>query len=288
MLCCANCGIAGVDEIKLEECHGCDRVRYCSDKCREEHREQHSEDCKKRADELHDRCLFTQPDGTHKGECPICFLPNPIDAGKTTFMACCGKTICMGCGYAHLMSNKHDRVKRSRCLFCRTSALEDEYEKREMERIEANDPAVLSNKGEECYNEGNYDKALKYWTKAAELGDAEAHFRLGLMYGEGEGVEKDLEKEVYHNEKAAIGGHPNARYNLAFIEAENGNMERAVKHMIIAANLGYDKSMKALLTFYKQGVITKEEYGATLRTHQAAINATKSAQRGAVEKDGRF
>ena len=31
--------------------------------------------------------------------------------------------------------------------------------------------------------------------------------------------------------------------------------------------------------------IAKEEYGATLRTHQAAIDETKSAQRDAAEKD---
>ena len=107
------------------------------------------------------------------------------------------------------------------------------------------------------------------------------------MYGEGVGVEKDLEKEVYHNEKAAIGGHPDARYNLAFVEAKNFNTERGVKHMIIAANLGHDNSMKALLR-YKEGHITKEEYGATLRTHQAAVDATKSAQRDAAEKDYRL
>ena len=55
---CANCGIAGVDEIKLKECQGCDLVKYCSEKCREEHRQQHHEDCKKRADELHDKRLL--------------------------------------------------------------------------------------------------------------------------------------------------------------------------------------------------------------------------------------
>jgi len=71
---CANCGIAGVDDIRLEECDACDLVKYCSDDCREEHREQHHEECKRRADKLHDKRLFTQPDGTHKGECPICFF----------------------------------------------------------------------------------------------------------------------------------------------------------------------------------------------------------------------
>ena len=66
--CCANCGIAEVDDIKLEECDGCDLVKYCSDNCKDEHREQHEEECKKRTAELHDKELFTQPDGSHLGE----------------------------------------------------------------------------------------------------------------------------------------------------------------------------------------------------------------------------
>ena len=283
---CANCGIAGVDEIKLEECHDCDLVKYCSDKCREEHREHHHEDCKRRGDELHDKRLFTQPDSTHEGECPICFLPIPLGEEKSTFMSCCGQTICMGCIYANYMSNRHDRVKAGRCVFCRTSALDEgEYDKRAQERIEANDPAALCFKGTESYQAGDYDKALKYLTKAAELGDAEAHYHLGWMYWQGDGVERDEDKAVYHYGKAAIGGHPKARLRLGCIEIKNDNFERAMKHLVIAANLGCGDSMKGLLKFYKKGVITKEEYGATLRTHQAAIDATKSAQRDAAEKE---
>ena len=116
------------------------------------------------------------------------------------------------------------------------------------------------------------------------MGNAEAHYQLGCSYGEGVGVRvRDDDKAVYHYEKASIGGHPDARYNLACYE-EIGSMERAVKHWIIAANLGDDKSMKELLSSYKNGFITKEKYGATLRAHQAAINATKSAERDFAEE----
>ena len=38
---CASCGITAVDDIKLKECNDCQSVTYCSDKCREDHREQH-------------------------------------------------------------------------------------------------------------------------------------------------------------------------------------------------------------------------------------------------------
>src|SRR5210317_2252068 len=114
---CANCGIAEVDEIKLEECGcgGCDLVKYCSDKCRGEHREQHDEECKKRDNEL-----FRQPDGSHEGECPICFLPMPLNKEESTFYSCCSTYICDGCRYANYTRNGNDS-----CPFCREPALED-------------------------------------------------------------------------------------------------------------------------------------------------------------------
>ena len=96
-----------------------------------------------------------------------------------------------------------------------------------------------------------------------------------------EGVEKDEEMKVYHLEKAAIGGHPIARHVLALTEEKNGNMERAVKHYIIAAKVGYELSMKTLWKHYSLGNITKEDLDATLRSHQTAIDEMKSEQRDA-------
>ena len=116
-------------------------------------------------------------------------------------------------------------------------------------------------------------------SKAAEFGDVGAHYVLGNMYVHGEGVDEDEEKSVYHYEKAAIGGHFIARQNLAHYEEGNGNTDRAVKHLIIAAKLGYEISMKQLWDDFKDGNITKEDLDTTLRTHQAAIDETKSEQR---------
>ena len=96
-----------------------------------------------------------------------------------------------------------------------------------MERVKAGDPAAMLQMGAERYEERDYDGAVEYFTKAAELGDARAHYLLGRSYHEGEGVEKDEEKEVYHLEEAAIGGHPYARYNLGIHEDRNGNIEKA-------------------------------------------------------------
>jgi TPR repeat protein len=148
-----------------------------------------------------------------------------------------------------------------------------------MERVKVNDPAAMQQMGSRHHHEGNYDGAFEYLKKSAELGDARAHCELGRMYRIGEGVEKDEEKAIHHYEKAAIGGHPQARQMLACYEGRNGNFERAVKHLIIAAKLGYEKSMQELWKHYSCGTITKEDLESTLRSHKSAIDATKSAQR---------
>ena len=88
-------------------------------------------------------------------------------------------------------------------------------------------------------------------------------------------------------EEAAIGGHPNARHSLACYEGRNGRIDRAVKHFIIAANLGHDDSFKALKLLYANGDVSKEDFAAALRAHQAAVDATKSPQREAAEADPR-
>jgi TPR repeat protein len=134
------------------------------------------------------------------------------------------------------------------------------------------------------YEKGDYVTAVKYWTKAAELGDVGAHYQLADSYHEGDVVEMDREKAVYHYEQAAIGGQPEARHNLGCLEERNGNIERSVKHLIIAAKLGYEGSMKVLWRHYSAGNITKEDLDATLRTHQAALDEMKSSEREKAEK----
>ena len=181
MLCCASCGIAEVDNIKLKDCDGCDLVRYCSDECQQNHKAEHKEACKKRAAELRDNILFKQPESTHLGDCPICCLPLPLDPTKSTLMGCCSKVICNGCDHAN--ERREDEMRLApKCPFCREAVPEtkEECRKQNMKRVEANDPAAIRKEGIEQYNKGDYSSAFGYWTKAAELGDAEAHFNCQL------------------------------------------------------------------------------------------------------------
>jgi len=293
LLCCAACGIAEVDDVKLKECADCDLVKYCSDACQKNHKSQHEEACKKRMAELRDELLFKQPDNSHLGDCPICCLPIPLDMDKSIMMACCNQVICNGCNYANMKRQLEDR-REPKCPFCRYPIHEtdEECDKRTMKRIEANDPAAMTQWGRDQYDKGDYSVAFEYYTRAAELGYVEAHYRLSILYQEGHGVEKDKGKETHHLEEAAIGGHPRARYTLAYYEAlktrkifgDNGNTERAVKHWIIAATQGYDESIKPLMELFKGGFVSKDVLADALRAHQAAVDAAKSLQREAAEE----
>ena len=112
-----------------------------------------------------------------------------------------------------------------------------------------------------------------------------AHYNLSIMYQKGKGVAKDM-KTVYHLEEAAIGGHPRARNNLGCYEEYNGRIDRAMKHWVISAKLGHDFSLDTVKKGYVQGLACKEDYETALRGHQAAVDATKSAEREKAEKDG--
>ena len=282
--CCAACGVAEIDEIKLTECDGCDLVRYCGDDCREDHKSEHEEDCKKRAAELRDKLLFKQPESSHLGDCPICTLPLPYDLMKSESLECCGKVICNGCSIANQIREWEMRLQQ-KCPFCRKVRPEtkEEMEKQHMKRVEANDPVAIFHQGWEQFKKEDYISVFEYWTKAAELGYVEARYHLAIMYHNGYGVEKDVGKKIHLLEEAAIAGHPEARYNLACEEWTVGKKERAVKHWIIAAAQGQDDAVKDLIDAFKRGVMAKEDLAASFRAHKAAVDATKSRQRQAAE-----
>ena len=297
--CCASCGIAEIDGIKLKECTDGDGdlVRYCSDACQRDHKSHHEEACKIRAAELRDELLFQQPESNHLGECPICMLP--LSLGLKIVLICCGKLICNGCAHANQVREEeasldpfYRKPAPSRCPICQESLkfTPDELEKFMMKRIKMNDPIAIRHEGIEQSRKGDYQSAFKNFTKADELGNADAHYQLSLLYQNGHGVEKDKQQEVHHRELAAIGGHPTSRYDLGCEEWDNNdwdnndNAERAVKHWIIAAALGDDSPIEFMMEMSEEGYVSKDDLAAALRAHQAAADKAKSAQREAAEK----
>ena len=259
-------------------------------KCQKEHRPQHKKECKKRAAELRDEILFKQPESSYLGDCPICCLPLPIDLTKSVVNACCCKQICGGCSLAN-KKRQYEEKLQYKCPFCRKvlPKTEEELNEQWLKRIEANDPIAIRQMGTTKWNEGDYRGAFEYFTKAAALGDVGAHYQLLCLHRNGHGVERDEKRELHHLTEAAIGGHPTARYYLARVEERNGQQDRAVRHYIIAAKLGSDESLGSVKSLYRAGHVSKDDFAAALRGHQAATDATKSPQREeAVEYEKRL
>ena len=154
-------------------------------------------------------------------------------------------------------------------------------------RVEANDAFAIYNLG--CfYHDGthglqqDYERANELWLQAGELGSIYAYNDIAAAYYDGEGVERDVKKEIYYLELAAMGGDATARHNLGCVEEDAGNMNRAMKHWIISAGAGDDVSLKKIREGYLNGAATKDDFETALRAHKEAKDEEKSDQREAA------
>ena len=151
-------------------------------------------------------------------------------------------------------------------------------------RIEAEDAEAMNSLA--CdYRDGtcgfpqDYSKALELWHQAAELGSARAYCRIGTAHHFGRGVEIDIMKAKHYYELAAIGGDVQARHNLGCMEGQACNMDRAIKHLMIAVKSGEAESLEIIKLMYKDEYATKDDYSTSLRAYQAYLGEVKSAQR---------
>jgi len=230
-----------------------------------------------------DKELFKQPPAK---DCPICFLRMPTFRTGSKYKPCCGKIICSGCMHAPVYDHRGNKVSEKKCPFCRVVApkTDDEINDRLIKRVEANDAIALYNTGN-YYRDGrngfpqDHEKALELWHRAGELGHSKAYNSIGIAYSKGRGVEVDLKKVHHYYELAAMKGDARARHNLGHAEGRNGNMNRALKHYMIAISSGYSESLEMIQKMYSNGYATKEEYMKALQLYQTYLGEIKSDQR---------
>jgi len=278
---CANCGKES-NSNDMNTCNKCKEVKYCNAACKKKHRTKHKKACERRAAELHDEALFKESPHLRE-ECPICLLPLPIDNGQSAFHSCCGKSICNGCIHAMIRSEGGADI----CAFCRTpqATSHEEHIERTKKLVDKGNGDAFEHLGW-YYSEGigglpqDYEKANELYLKAGELGCANGFFSLGKSYSLGiRGIESDVKKARHYFEFAAIGGQVNARYHLGCTEVEAGNHHRAMKHFIIAARAGYEKSFEIVKKGFMAGLMTKDEYASTLRAYHERHKEMKSDDR---------
>jgi TPR repeat protein len=74
-------------------------------------------------------------------------------------------------------------------------------------------------------DEGNHSMAFSIFKKLAENGDTASMNRLAVMYGDGIGVEKDIDKSIYWDKKAIDLGDSIAIINLGITFRSIGDFE---------------------------------------------------------------
>lgn len=124
----------------------------------------------------------------------------------------------------------------------------------------------------------NWNLAIEYYRKAAELGNPDAQYHLALCYEYGDGVTTDMVQAVKWYRKAAEQGNPDAQFNLAVCYVNgNGittNMVQAVKWFRKAAEQGNPDAQYRLALCYENGD------GLTRDVAQAINWYRKAAEQG--------
>ncbi|EJK53367.1 hypothetical protein THAOC_27214, partial [Thalassiosira oceanica] len=150
--------------------------------------------------------------------------------------------------------------KGNNCLFSLRDLTDGRF--RVSQRKQVGDPVATGFLASAYYN-GYYGllqidipRAIELWTEAARLGDLNTHFKLGVIYYKGEGLEQDVVHE----------------YKI-------GNHELGVQHWMISAKMGYELSLNKIKDMYMEGHATKAQYAESLRGYQTALDETRSPQR---------
>ena len=284
---CANCGKEGSDVTNT--CNKCKMIMYCNAACKKRHRHKHKKQCEEhlqraaeRAAQLHDEKLFNQP--PPKEDCPICMIRLPSLGEGSVYMICCGKVICSGCVYA--FQSRATKQEHNVCPFCRSPPPSSSKEsfKTIKKRMELNDPLAICDMGSSFYESTdglrqNYANALELWHRASNLGCSDAYYLIAVTYKLGHGVEVDEKKAIHYYELAAMAGNDIARHNLGVEEAELGNMNRALKHWMIATKDGCVESLESIKTLGHEGHATKDDLYKAFHSYQAYLDEIKSDQR---------
>lgn len=107
--------------------------------------------------------------------------------------------------------------------------------------------------GSAAFEKGDYVRAQAEWASAAEHGDPDAEFGLGMLYERGDGdLKQDYKTAIKWYEKAAAHGNIGAEYRLALdwsagSDDHPADLVEAYKWILLAAEKGVATDVKAQL-----------------------------------------
>ena len=125
--------------------------------------------------------------------------------------------------------------------------------------------------------EQDYAKAIEWYTKAADLGDADAMNNLGYMYEHGVGVEQDGAKAVEWYIKAADLGNTTAMNRLGYMYYNGEGVEqdyaKAIEWSTKAADSGDATAMNNLGYMYAKGNGVEQDNDKALEWYVKSLSS---------------
>ncbi len=124
------------------------------------------------------------------------------------------------------------------------------------------------------YEQGHYHEAFKLIKKVAETGNAEAEYKLALMYWYGKGVNVDYEQAFSWCKKAAHQDHMKAAYALSKMFQSDNLIEKDSQEAYYwfrrAAELDMENGRLAIALMYYKGTLVEKDVEAGLTWLQKA------------------
>lgn len=143
--------------------------------------------------------------------------------------------------------------------------------------------------GLRAYAQQDYNAARAEFRPLAEAGRANAQYYMGVLFGLGRGVERDLGKAETWFLKAAQQGHARAMFSLGNIHRMRSDIPGAIRYFEQAAEKGMRSAQYNLGVLYATGDGVAKNAGKAFRWYGlAAANGHADAQYnlGVFHRDG--
>jgi uncharacterized protein len=130
-----------------------------------------------------------------------------------------------------------------------------------------------------AFRNKDYQTAYREWKTAAEAGEAEAEFDLGLLYAQGLGVRRDLSEAANWYHKAAQKGNAEAQFALGQMHSRGWGVPRDLADSMRWMQMANDPASDGPPTDWAR----VEGYGIQQDQEQAAYWYELAAQQGHAE-----
>lgn len=133
---------------------------------------------------------------------------------------------------------------------------------------------ALYQKGNEYYKLANYTEAVKYYSQAAEKGNAAAQCDLAFCYATGKGVPQNDREAFNWYKRSAEQGNKYAQSNLAYYYSEGVAVAQdhyeAVRWAGKSAEQGYPSGQNRLGSYYYNGQGVAKDYTEAVKWYRKA------------------